>query len=214
MAEAQKYPYTTVPSKLRTLLQRAPNMGRPDKVTVAWLKQASFTSSNDPSMIPVLKFIGILQPDGRPSELWDAVRAPSQERRAQLADAIRRAYADLFALYPDAHRKDGEALRNFFRAQTSGGEQVQRLLVQTFQALTEFADFDAEVPEEAITGDGGSRPTAAARQARRERVGTDIPGLTLNVNLQLQLPATSDGDVYEKLFGAMRKHLMGLTESS
>jgi hypothetical protein len=213
VAEQQKYPYTTVPNKLRSLLQKAPNMGRPDKVTVSWLKKASYTSSNDPSMIPVLKFVGILEPDGRPSELWEAVRAPSQDNRARLADAIRKAYADLFALYPDAYRRDGEALRNFFRANTGGGEQVQRLLVQTFQVLTEFADFDAEVPEDTVTGDGASGQATPTRQHRREKVVTDVPGLTLNVNLQLQLPATSDGEVYEKLFGAMRKHLMGLAES-
>jgi hypothetical protein len=51
------------------------------------------------------------------------------------------------------------------------------------------------------------------RQQRRETIVPDIPGLTLNVNLQLQLPATSDGEIYEKLFGAMRKHLMGIAES-
>lgn len=213
MSEQQRYPYTTVPGKLRDLLRKAPDMGRPDKVTVAWLKKAGYTSSNDPSMIPVLKFVGIVGPDGRPDDLWDSVRAPTQEGRARLADAIRRAYADLFALYPDAHRRDAEAIRNFFRANTSGGDQVQSKLVQTFQVLAEFADFDAEVPEDAVTGDGKSR-RSAARTPRRETGVTEVPGLTLNVNLQLQLPATSDGEVYEKLFGAMRKHLMGLAESS
>lgn len=214
MADDTKYPYTTVPNKLRALLQKAPEMGRPDKVTVAWLKKAGFTSSNDPSMIGVLKFVGVLAQDGRPTNLWDAVRAPSDESRARLADAIRKAYADLFAIFPDANRRDAEALRNFFRQNTDGGERVQRLLVQSFQAMTEFADFDAEVPEEAVVGDGDGRAQAPARQQRREKFVPDVPGLTLNVNLQLQLPATSDGEVYEKLFGAMRKHLMGITESA
>jgi hypothetical protein len=208
-----KYPYTTVPNKLRSLLQQAPQMGRPDKVTVTWLKKAGYTSSNDPSMIGVLKFVGVLGPDGRPSNLWDAFRAPTDENKARLADAIRKGYADLFALFPDANRRDVESLRNFFRANTGGGDRVQRLLVQSFQVLTEFADFDAEVPEDAVTGDGGGRQQAPARLQRREKIVPDVPGLTLNVNLQLQLPATSDGDVYEKLFGAMRKHLMGIAES-
>jgi hypothetical protein len=154
-----------------------------------------------------------LGPDGRPTNLWDAFRAPTDEYKARLADAIRKTYADLFQLFPDANRRDAEALRNFFRANTGGGDRVQRLLVQSFQVLVEFADFDAEVPEEALTGDGAGREQTTTRQQRREKIVPDVPGLTLNVNLQLQLPATSDGEVYEKLFGAMRKHLMGIAES-
>src|SRR5947208_9137261 len=118
MAEQGKYPYTTVPGKLRELLKRIPNLGRPEKVTVAWLKAAGWTSSNDPSMIPVLRFLGLIGNDGRPTELWDAARSPTPENRARLGQAIRNAYADLFALYPDANRKDAESLRNFFRTHT------------------------------------------------------------------------------------------------
>jgi hypothetical protein len=145
----------------------------------------------------------------------DAV-APTTHRREAKAD--RRVDVDelLFALYPDAHRKDAEAIRNFFRAHTSGGEQVQAKLVQTFQVLTEFADFDTP-----STGDASTVKGAATKSTERE---VEIPAVvlpavaagltTLNVNIQLQLPATADGEVYEKLFGAMRKHLMGLTEPS
>lgn len=216
------YPYTTVPGKLRDLLTKAPTMGRPTSVTTDWLKQAGWTSSNDRSMIPVLKFVGLVGSDSKPTPLWDAIRVKDQARRAQLASAIRESYADLFALYPDAHRKDGEALRNFFRAHSSGGEQVQGKLVQTFQALAEFADFDAQAPAVAE-----SPPAQAEKQSPKPKEGkpeasdessraagaASFPGVALNVNIQLQLPATSDGEVYEKLFGAMRKHLIGLSAS-
>jgi hypothetical protein len=215
------YPYTTVPGKLREILTKAPTMGRPSKVSQEWLRQAGYTSSNDRSMIPVLRFVGIISSDGTPTELWDALRVQDREHRVKVADAIRKAYADLFAMYPDAHRKDAEALRNFFRANTGGGDQVQSKLVQTFQVLTGFAEFDAA----STNGAGGSTATSEAgdksgheREAEKNggvQVQTpSIPGLALNVNIQLQLPATSDGEVYEKLFGAMRKHLMGLTESN
>jgi hypothetical protein len=211
----RNYPYTTVPGKLREILKKAPTMGRPSRITQEWLRQAGWTSSNDRSVIPVLRFVGLIGPDGTPTQLWDAVRVQDEEHRARLAGAIRQAYSDLFALYPDAHRKDAEAIRNFFRANTGGGEQVQSKLVQTFQVLTEFADFDAPT-----TNGAGSAPTNAkttraetASQARSEIPA--VPALAaLNVNIQLQLPATADGEVYEKLFGAMRRHLMGLTEPS
>jgi hypothetical protein len=215
----RNYPYTTVPNKLREILGKAPSMGRPDKVTQEWLRKAGWTSSNDRSVIPVMRFAGLISSDGTPTEVWDAVRVQDEAHRSKVADAIRRAYADLFALYPDAHRRDAEALRNFFRANTSGGDQVQTKLVQTFQVLTEFADFDAP----STNGASAASPAAekSAKGAGKAQVPSLVPpehhaapGLALNVNIQLQLPATADGEVYEKLFGAMRKHLMGLAEPS
>jgi hypothetical protein len=214
----QKYPYTTVPGKMRDLLKKAPGIGKPSKVTVAWLKSAGWKSSNDSSIIPVLKFVGIVAADGTPTDLWDAVRVQDEPAKAKLADAIRKAYADLFSLYPDAHRKDAEALRNFFRANTSAGEQVQMKMVQSFQVLTEFADFDALVPEAGRapqrTEHKGVQRNGSSTKARREEISLGAPGITLNVNIQLQLPATAEGEVYEKLFAAMRKHLMGITDRS
>jgi Family of unknown function (DUF5343) len=213
----RKYPYTTVPGKLREILAKAPTMGRPSKVTQEWLRQAGWTSSNDRSVIPVLRFVGLIGSDGTPTELWDAIRVQDIQGRAQVAEAIRKAYAELFRLYPDAHRKDAEAIRNFFRANTSGGEQVQSKLVQTFQVLADFADFDTPAPAGAVAENTSTtmRGTDEKTQKKNEKVDVlTLPGLALNVNIQLQLPATSDGEVYEKLFGAMRKHLMNLTTSS
>ena len=90
----------------------------------------------------------------------------------------------------------------------------------TRPALSQEIDFDAEVPE-AKAGETVVEVKADEAKARSgEGKGTnvpklklDTPGMTLNVNIQLQLPATAEGEVYEKLFAAMRKHLMGLTDA-
>jgi uncharacterized protein DUF5343 len=214
VADQSKYPYTTVPGKLRDLLQKIPKIGRPEKVTVAWMKSAGWTSSNDPSIIPVLKFVGLVGQDSRPTEIWDAARASGPTGRARVGEAIKAAYSDLFALYPDAHRKDAESLRNFFRSQTSAGEQVQSKLVQTFQTLVEFGDFDSGSSSDGLDAPRGEVP--APRQTSRSggQTSKSAPsGISLTVNIQLQLPATADAAVYESLFGAMRKHLVELTEN-
>jgi hypothetical protein len=90
---------------------------------------------------------------------------------------------------------------------------VQNKLVQTFQVLTEFASFDG-------AAENGAAASARARDGAKQQDSSstgraEVPAassLGLNVNIQLQLPATADGEVYEKFFGAMRKHLMGLAE--
>jgi len=47
-----------------------------------------------------------------------------------------------------------------------------------------------------------------ARKPPSTRTATE--GVALTVNIQLQLPPSADGDVYDKLFAAMGKHLKGL----
>jgi len=44
------------------------------------------------------------------------------------------------------------------------------------------------------------------KRVRRESV--EGGGLTININIQLQLPATDDASVYEKLFDAMNKTIL------
>jgi hypothetical protein len=212
---ASNFPTTAVPGRLKELLSRLPQMGVPDKATQKWLISAGYAGGNAMTILPVLRFVGVIASDGSPTGLWHALRRGDEEGRAEFANAIRQAYADLFAVHPDAHRRDSEALRNFFRAHTTGGEKTQQRLVQTFRTLAEFGDFDSA----AISAPTRSREdhqrrtesTAITVSPRASSVPT-APELTLNVNLQLQLPATADADVYDKLFSAMRKHLMGLTD--
>ncbi len=212
MPEENKFAYTTVPGKLRQLLVKIPTLGKPGKVTTAWLKSVGFTSSNDPTILPVLRFVGLLDKSS-PTTTWDALRGND---KVSFASAVRAAYAELFAIYPDADRKDAEALRNFFRTNSSGGEQVQGKLVQTFQVLVEFGNFEDSAskvvpaePERLTTG-ASRAPTA---DAGRRPTG-DSKGVKLTVNIQLQLPATEDGRIYDQLFGAMRKHLIDLVDGS
>ena len=55
-----------------------------------------------------------------------------------MANAIRKAYSDLFKMYPDAHKKDDETLKNFFRPTTKAGEQVVERMVDTEQATSKL----------------------------------------------------------------------------
>ena len=212
---AAKYPYTQVPGRLRDFLIKLPTMGVPEKASQTWLKSAGWSGGNDVTILTVLRFIGVISQDGTPTESWKALRAGTAAGKATFAKTVRTAYADLFALYPDAHRKDTEALRNFFRQQTTAGEQVQVKTVQTFKVLAEFGDFDSGSPTEK-TGAAETPPKEEkAREQEKEvvqKLARTGGGVALNVNIQLQLPATADAEVYEKLFAAMNKHLIGLTD--
>ena len=119
-----------------------------------------------------------------------------------MATAIKTAYSDLYALYPDAHNKDTEALRNFFSTQVSAGEDVLQLTVSTFKTLCEFGNFEAELPAGAAPAVLPEGRGAVVPQA------TASPSLVVNLNIQLQLPSTEDATVYDKIFESLKKHLL------
>jgi hypothetical protein len=207
--------YTVVPKTLERLLNQIPSLGRPDKVNSAWLGQIGMGGGNNQSMIRVLKGLGAVSNDGSPSDLWAALRGKD---RVKIGAAVRRMYADLFSVYPNAHEKDDEALTSFFRSTTDLGDKAQRLSVQTFKVLCKFGDLSAGAAAEAL----GEEPDGVEEEAvvdapaktkpSRRSVATGS-SVALTVNLQLQLPASADGEVYEKLFAAMAKHLKGLIDA-
>jgi hypothetical protein len=205
------FPYSTVPNRLKQVLEKAPTIGRPNPANTKWLKGLGYTGGNDASILSTMRKIGVIDSGGNPTSFYDAIR---NKDGAAVAEHVRKAYKPLFDLYPDAYQKDDEALRNFFRSNTDAGDQTQLLMVRTFKVFAGLGDFDDVAagaslqtptpnPDETDETPRGRRRTTVHRESSGG-------GLTLNVNIQLQLPPSADGEVYDKLFEAMGKHLKGL----
>jgi hypothetical protein len=136
-----EYAYTTVTGKIKPLLDKVRTVGVPPKVSVAWLKTIGFTSSNDTTLAGVLKFIGLTDASGIPNATWSAYRGA--KHRAVLGEAIRKGYAELFAVYPDANARSNTELQHVFSTSSSAGAQVIGKTVATFKALVDEADFSS-----------------------------------------------------------------------
>jgi hypothetical protein len=119
-----------------------------------------------------------------------------------MAECVRNAYVELFSTFPDAYNKDTETLRNFFSTKMKGGEAVLVNAVSTFKALCEFADFDAPFVREI----GAQTPLVPPQQ--RGKVPTIPSGLQVNLNIQIQLPATENAEIYDKIFQSLRKNII------
>src|SRR5687767_8030201 len=95
MADAPAY--TTVPGKIPTLLQKMREVGVPSKATRDWLKSLGLKSSNDPTLIPVLRQIGFIDAAGVPQPAWKQYRGADYKK--VLGRAIRQGYEDLYRTY-------------------------------------------------------------------------------------------------------------------
>jgi Family of unknown function (DUF5343) len=79
-----------------SLLQTQPDW-RPDPLTVGALKTLKMASSKESGLIRALKFLGVLDGQGHPTEKFDLLRADFQ---ATLASQVSQSYAGLIAALP------------------------------------------------------------------------------------------------------------------
>jgi hypothetical protein len=200
-----EYAYTTVTGKVKELLTKLRQVGVPPKVTVAWLKSIGFTSSNDSTLIGVLKFIGFIDGSNVPTPKWTAFRGA--HHRAVLGEAIRSGYADLFAVYPDANARSTADLSHVFSTSSSGGDQVIKRTVGTFKALVAEADFsEASMPTETSMS-AGPLHTPAAPQAQPRQPSMASPAV--HIDIQVHISPESTAVQIDKIFESMAKHLYG-----
>lgn len=200
------YPYVNKTSSLKSFLEKIPNIAVPDKINQQTIYALGFKSKNDRPIIPTLKFIGLLNSDGTPTENYVNFRSREQAG-AVMAKCLKSAYADLFKLYEDAHKRTNEELRDFFSTRTKGGDLVQSLTVSTFKILCEFADFGAEKPKEEGDIKKGRSEEKGEKGERKSKMPQLSQGLAINMNIQITLPVTEDAKVYENIFKALREQL-------
>jgi hypothetical protein len=202
------FPYTMNVGGVAKFLKHIRDSGVPSKVTVAYLQSVGFRSSNDRRLIAVLKDIGFLDDQGRPTDSWRQYRGSGGKR--ELGRAIRTGYGELFDIYPDAQTRDDEAITNFIRGHSEYGARVVGFALNTFRVLCAEADFAAGAEPRLPTSNTDSAPQAAGQPA--VQVATTPasvgPAATVNINIQLTLPASEDGKLYDAFFAAMKKHLL------
>lgn len=199
------YPSTQNTGTLTNVISAIGKHGLPPKFTTKDLPVWGYKSSHDRSVVGVLRFIDFLDKTGAPTELWREARTDAP---LAVAKGVRKAYSELFQTFPDAHRKDTESLTNFFKAKTTASEINVKKMVGTFKALAQFGDFDRlETSASSTEFSQGNSADDVPTYAPATVSSPKSEGLALVFNLQLSLPGDATGDVYDKFFAAMKKHL-------
>lgn len=207
-----EFPYTQSPGNIKKLFDLIQDVGKPTKVNIPFMTSIGLKSKNDRRLPDLLKFLGFIDSSGVPTPIWMEYRNKSKAP-VVLAQAIRAGYSTLFGMYPDAHRRDDEVLRNFFNSNTSVGSSIVSVMVSTFKAVIALADFNADVPEDV---EEEVAEVAAQNEQRKMKSNPNIgigngngsSGLAVTVNIQLQIPATDDAAVYDKFFESLYKHVL------
>jgi hypothetical protein len=102
--------YTLATGRIPDLFQKIRDGQAPDQFTIQLLKDWGFSSSNDRAALPILKALGFLTPDGKPTSLYHDYRDHSKSK-AVMAQALRNAYSDIFLI--KEHPTEADLLPEF-----------------------------------------------------------------------------------------------------
>jgi hypothetical protein len=215
------FPYTIVTGKISKLLGKIKEVGIPAKADNKWLQNIGFQGENDDSLLRVLKALSFIDESDKPTTTWSDYRGGNFKQ--VLARAIKRGYSELYSTYPNAHLESKENIDSFFMSSSKSlSKGTVSKVSTTFFNLCSLADFtgsqqgpgdfspssiaDLSGPQQ---GPGESRDDTVIPETPTTKVVKSFgPGITVNINIQLTLPETTDESIYEKLFSAMKKHLL------
>lgn len=202
--------YTTVPGKIKALLGKIKEVGVPPKVTVAWLKSIGFTSSNDKSLIGVLKLARLIDDSGAPTPNWQKFRGPKGGQI--LAGGIMEGYSALYAVYPDAHSRSNGELEHVFNTSTKAGKQSIQKAVGTFKNLVGEADFS----DVAVNGQGeelhietGELHVPVSKGKPHKEIVSAGASPSLHIDIQIHISSEASAEQIDQIFASMSKHLYG-----
>lgn len=208
------FAYTTVPGKIKPLLDKLRQVGIPAKAGVQWLKTLGFTSSNDTTLLGIIKSVGLVDASNVPTSLWSAYRGAGHKK--VLGEAIRNGYAELFAVYPDAWQRPNTELEHVFATSTNAGEQVIAKTVASFKAVCECAEFGNpdDQPNQSIQAAGPLHaPVANIASSTPAAASASRSTPSVHIDLQIHVSPEASPEQIDQIFKSMAKHLYGAKDS-
>lgn len=186
----------------------------PESFTQKVLESLEFKSTNDRLYIGLLKNLGFLDATGVPIERYYKFLDQAQSKQV-LAEAIREAYSDLFAVNVKANDLSVQEVKNKLRTLTQGknSDIVLGLMANTFKALVNYAEWGVvakktEDKKEKTLEDGVIKePSPLPDETIDENATSKLNNSQFHYNIQIHLPESRDPAVYDVLFKSLKRHL-------
>jgi Family of unknown function (DUF5343) len=200
--------YVQVYGQLGDIFKKICDGQAPSKFSIQHLKDIGFASSNFRAVIPLLKALGFLSPDGTPSQRYSDYRNSAQSRKV-MGEALRDAYGDLFTIKASPTAADRALIEGKFKSTHNATPNTAKLMGSTFYALLALADLSPgesssgakkiEQKKEEVSVTAGL--DSSAKESSKHRP-------TLHYNIQIHLPATKDVEVFNAIFKSLKEHLL------
>jgi hypothetical protein len=199
----------------------------PATVTSETVKKLGIASNNESYVINALRFIGIIDEEGKKTQKGTDVFSihKDDDFKAAFEGLIRGAYKDLFDLRgDDVWKMDREALVNYFRTtdKTSaaiGGRQAG--VFQMFASYAGHGEVDAKArpatkgtsaksnkTKTSAAGVTKSKPKVEPRPRHGDGSGALKRDMALTVRIEINLPADGTRETYDHIFQSIKANLL------
>lgn len=197
--------YTEAYGKLGEFFGALRDGQAPDQFTHQVLQDLGFKSNKHRAYIPLLKALGFLTPDGKPTQRYRDYRDHSNSKRV-MGEALKEAYSDIFLIKENPTSADHAAVEGKFKSFHNASDNVATNMRRTFFSLLDLADLKPSTeakkkPDPTDSSDDSGSVTAASN------LGSQLDTPSLHYNVQIHLPATKDIEVYNAIFKSLKEHL-------
>lgn len=196
-------PYVDAYGKLEILFQKIKEAEVPPKVTNDFLQtKLGLKSTSYRAMIPLMKRLGFIDDANVPNENYRQYRDENNSK-AIMAQQVKIAYKDLFAAneYANTLGRDEVITKLTTVLGTPADDKTTPKVAGTFLALCAMADFGGKVAELPKGKEKAGKPTGGSLQGQ-------LPTLGISYTINLNLPASTDIEVFNAIFKALKENLL------
>jgi hypothetical protein len=202
-------PYVTSPGNIDKAFSGIKQAAVPERVSQDFVKTIlKIPGGSGAQITSFLKKINFASADGSPTDIYKKFRNPSQSGAA-VASAIRTAYDPLYVRNEFMHELGDAALVGLVVEETGQAHDsnVVKMTVATIKHLKAFADFTKAEPTEIVAAVEPEKQFSSDRQSEPAPMSRSL-GLNLGYTINLNLPATSDPEVFDAIFRSLKEHLL------
>jgi uncharacterized protein DUF5343 len=211
---AEYPPYVNAYNGIPKLFEKIKTAAVPPKFTVDFVtSMLDLKSSSYRAMIPLLKRLGFIDAANAPTQAYKDYREDSLSGTI-MAERLREAYRPLFQANEYAWKMDKKDVMSKLRSITGAAEDDANIqyVASTFLELSKLASWSGAAPrlrrEGAGSGEGTGSGTGEGGGQRREQREELEGGLRLSYTINLNLPATTEIEVFNAIFKSLRENLL------
>lgn len=201
-------PYLSSPGTIDTAIAKIKHAATPTRFTNDFVSTVlQIKGGTGRALPPFFKKLGLLNPDGTPNGLYDRLRNDSSSKHA-VAEAMRAAYKPLFEVNEYAYNLSDNDLKGLILQVTGAkkGDRVADLIYFTFKKLKSQASFEGGAPPLADSR-RSSEPEPSEPASPTSTSGLQR-GLGLTYTISLNLPASTNIEVFNAIFRSLRENLL------
>jgi hypothetical protein len=204
---AEYLPYVNAYGAIPKLFAGIKSAAVPPKVSQNFLESVlDLKSSSHRALIPLLKKLGFIDGGNVPTQAYKDFRDDALSGSV-MAERLKEAYKPLFAANEYAWKMPKAELLAKFRNLRGAAEddRVIPTVTSTFLELSKLAKWEGGAPPKREPESAGAASGGRTPPPRRE----ELPyGIGLSYTINLNLPATTEIEVFNAIFKSLRENLL------